>query len=357
MSIKLFHTLVSTSLAANGGDWATSARLKLCSATESEWKQSLLQLQLHRLLPLVSYSLQAHGLTDAVPQRYLVWLQSAYQKTLRMNTFFLLTLNGILRAMQERNVHPIVWKGMVLADSFYPDPGMRLMEDMDFAIAPNDMDEATAAFNSLGFVLCKTTEDAIYFANPIGVLCDVHHRVRLFEGKESMNLTVAQKPSRMQVPTFTILEPNAMVVHLIVHMDGHRSETGPMLFWILDLAFVLRKWGALLDLEQISKLMPAKENLVSLFRTIRFLEHEFSEKLPECLADTAQKFEPFTLAEVLRERRLALWGLPRPRGWLRLGACRLGFRSTKRLPYPNGSDLLLWPADVISRFRYKPLYE
>ena len=349
MSIKLFHTLVYTSMAATGSDWAASARLELCSATKLEWKQTLVQLELHRLLPLVSYSLEAHGLTDTVPQPDLAKMQNAYRQTRRANTFFLLTLNGILRAMRERDVHPVVWKGVVLADSFYPDLGTRLMEDIDLAIAPNEMDEATAAFKSLGFLEQEhqATDDAIYFANQIGVLCDVHHRVRLFEGKESMNLTVDLEPSRMKVPALTVLEPNAMLVHLIVHMDGHRSETGPMLFWMLDLAFVIRKWGALLDLERIERLMPAKENLVSLFRTIRFLEHEFDYMLPDCLADPAHRFEPFTLAEVLRERRLALWGLPRTRGWLRLGAYRLGIESIKSLPYPNLSDLLLWPADAV----------
>lgn len=219
------------------------------------------------------------------------------------------------------------------------------MQDIDFAIKPDAMDSATAAFKSLGFLPQEHMEtvDAIYFANQMGVLCDVHHRVRLFEGKEPM-LTVDLKPSRMSAPALRVLEPNAMVVHLVVHMEGHRVETGPMLFWILDLAFVLRKWGALLEPERLAILMP-QEHFVSLFRTIRFLENEFSEKLPECLAEAAHKVEPFTLAEVLRERRLALWGLPGTRGWLRLGACRLGLRPMKGRSYPKVSDLLLWPQD------------
>lgn len=357
MSITLLHTLVRTSLATTGSDWAANARERLCSATELEWKRSLAALKLHRLLPLVSYSLEAHGLNDTVPQPYLAKMQDAYRQTLRTNTFFLLTLNGILRAMRERDVHPVLWKGVVLADSFYPDPGTRLMGDIDFAIAPDDMDEATAAFKSLGFLPQENmaTEDAVYFANQIGVLCDVHHRVRLFEGKESMNLTVDLEPQRMRVPALKVLEPNAMVVHLIVHMDGHRGETGPVLLWILDLAFVIRKWGTLLDLEQIERLMPAKEHFVSLFRTIRFLEHEFNLRPPDCLAEAARRFEPFTLAEVLRQRRLVLWGLPSPLGWLRLGAYRLALLPTKGLPYPNVSDLLLWPADSIRNRRMSKL--
>jgi hypothetical protein len=162
--------------------------------------------------------------------------------------------------MGERNLHPVLWKGMVLADNFYPDPGTRPMGDIDFAIAPEEMDEATEVFQSLGFEPQDEaeTEDAIYFANKMGVICDVHHRVRLFEGKESMNLTIDIKPQRMSVPTLRILEPNAMVVHLIVHMDGHRPQTGLMLQWILDLAFVFRQWGTLLEPERLEKLIPPK---------------------------------------------------------------------------------------------------
>ena len=348
----LLHTLIRTSFATTNCDWVASARERLCSATDLEWKRSIVDLNLHRLLPLVFYSLKLHALTDTVPLPYLALMRDEYHKTLVLNTFFLQTLEHILQAMRERDVHPVLWKGVVLADSFYPDPGTRMMQDLDFAIEPDAMEEAIAAFKSLEFLEQEhmATADAIYFANRSGVLCDVHHRVRLFEGKEAMNLTVDLEPKQIRTPAFSVLEPNAMMVHLIVHMDGHRVETGRLLSWILDLAFVMRKWGVFLDLDRIERLMP-EENMVSLFRTIRFLEHEFDEKLPDCLVDAAKRFEPFTLREVLRERRLAPWGLHRPRGWLRLCAYRLGLRPTQGLLYPNLSDLLLWPADAVRNQR------
>ena len=343
MSVDLVNTLIRTSLATPKADWITQAKQQLGSATELEWKQTISNLALHRLLPLVSYSLDAHGLTDSIPPLYLAQIQSAYRQTLTTNTVFLLTLDGLLRAMQKRNLHPVLWKGVVLADSFYPDPGMRQMGDIDFAIPADELEETTAVFKSLGFLPQDqmATSDAVYFTNPMGVVCDVHHRVRLFEGKESMNLTTNLKPQRLKTPALPVLEPNAMLVHLIVHLDGHRHETGPLLCWILDIAFVLRKWEALFELERIEQLMPDKEHMISLFRTLRFLEQEFDEKLPKCLAEAANPFEPFTLAEVLRQRRLALWGLPRPRGWLRLAASQLGFRLRHYYPKLQASDLLL----------------
>lgn len=276
-------------------------------------------------------------------------MQSAYRQTQNNNVILLLTLNCILQVMRTHELNPVLWKVVVLVDSFYPDIGTRPMGDIDFAIAPNEMKTIIDIFKSLGFGLQPDAEtsDAVYFTNQTGVVCDVHHRVRLFEGKESINLTIDLKPQRMSVPTMRLLEPNAMLVHLIVHMDGHRSETGFMLCWILDLVFVLRKWGTLLVLKQIEKLMPAHKHMASLFRILHFLKNEFGEKIPECLLKTAKKYEPLTLDEILRQQRLASWGLPHLRGWLRLVASQLGFRLKNKRPPLQISDLLFFSKDII----------
>ena len=347
MSITLFRTLIRTSLAIKD---AESSDI-LSSATELEWQQTFANLELHRLLPLVFYGLKTHGLSDIVPQHYLALMQRSYRQTQKINTRLLRTLERILKAMLARNLHPTLWKGIVLADSFYPDLATRSMEDIDFAIPPDELEPATDVFQALGFLLKEddATDDAVYFEDAMGVMCDVHHRVRLFEGKESLNLTCFL-PSQHMTAALPTLEPNAMVVLLIVHMDGHRGETGRLLSWMLDLAFVIQKWGNLLDLQRIETLLP-QEHFVSLFRTVRFLQQEFNQPIPPALAPKALGFEPFTLASVLRERRLTLWGLPRPRGWMRLGASRLGFRSKRDRPYPNLSDLLLWPADALQNLR------
>lgn len=354
---SLSHTLIRTALATTDSDWITNARKQLSDATEWEWQQSLAALEWHRLLPLMFYSLKAHGLSNTVPPTYLETLQHSYHQTQKTNIILRLTLRRILQVMGEHNMHPVIWKGIAMADSFYPDPGTRPMTDIDFAIAPEEKDKAREIFESLGFepqvepYVNEQTCDATYFANQMGIVCDVHHRVRLFEGKESMNLTVDIKPQRMSIPTLRILEPNAMVVHLIVHLDGHRPKTGLMLQWILDLAFVFRKWGDLLEPKRLEKLIPSKTHWVTLLRIIRFLEQEFDQTPPACLAQAAQNVEPFTLEEILRQRRLALWGLPRPRGWLRLGVSKIGVQLRHRRPTVEASDLILWLTDAVKNRR------
>ncbi len=345
---SLCQTLIRTILTPPNPNLIANVDQQLHCTTKGEWEQTLETLALHRLLPLVFYTLKTLQLTDSVAITHRRTMQAAYNQTLRKNAEHRLMLIGLLQRMKAADLHPTVWKGMVMAEYFYPDPGTRPMSDIDFAIPGDELEQTTVVFKSLGFLplVEAETSDAIYFAHQMGVLCDVHHRVRLFESQESMNLTVNIKPERINIP-FAVLEPNAMLVHLIVHMDGHRHETGLLLSWILDVAFVLRKWGALVDIRQLEKLMPAQKHFMSLFRIIGFLSTEFGEKPPECLTEAAKTLKPYNFEEIFRQRRLALWGLPRPKGWLRLGANRLGVPLRHSRPSLQIDDLFLWLTDFV----------
>jgi Uncharacterised nucleotidyltransferase len=355
--MKLFHTLLQTILATPDSEWTEQAKPLLQSATNAEWQQTLETLAWHRLIPISAYALQVNGLEECVPEDVFAQFQHAYQQTRTRNTVLLLSLDGILKTMAQRNLNPVLWKGIVLADSFYPDLGTRPMDDIDFSISTEEMEGVRAAFESLGFVLQEhmSTEDAVYFANRMGVACDVHHRVRLFEGKESMNLTVEVQPQRAKSTKFQILEPNAMLAHLVFHLNGHLDETGPMLSWILDIAFVLRKWGSQIEPERLEKLIPKEEVWVLLFRILRFLEAEFGEPIPPCLAEGAKDFAPFTLAEILRQRRLMVWELPSLRGWVRWVASRLGMKLNRTYPTLQGDDLVAWVSDGMTARRMASL--
>lgn len=347
MSTQLLHTLLRIALSSPGSDTITRMQTEIESATPRDWKRCVGEMQRHRLLPLIAYALKENNLSHIVPQPYCDRMMAAHSQTTTENTIRLLTLEGILRKMEQRHLHPILWKGIVLADSFYPHPSTRPMGDIDFAIPPDELEAATEVFESLGLKQQHdaTTEDAVYFANSFGVVCDVHHRVRLFEDKTSLNLTTQIKPQHANAPAFPLLEPNAMVAHLVFHMNGHYDETGPVLLWILDLAFVLRKWGKRLEPGKLQQLLPSRQYFISLCRIVRFLEEAFDESFPQWLSEAAQQVQPLTLAEILKQRHWAIWRLDSPRGWIKLTAHKLGFLPTlmklsaKKIPWASVSGV------------------
>jgi hypothetical protein len=346
----LLRTLIQISLASADIPLSNQLRQQVNGASEQDWQDVLVDLELHRLMPFIYYGIRVHGLKDCIPKSILDRLLKEYISSLGRNQVLFKTLAAVLKPTYEAGVRPVLWKGVVLADQLYPDRAVRMMGDIDWAIAPHELQTVSRVFTQLGFTLQDqmTTPDAVYFMGRNRVFFDVHHRVRLFEGKEHLPLTQPLTPFWGGLPEMSVLEPNAMLTHLTAHITGHLAETGPLLFWILDFVFLLRKWGHLIEWERLNQLMPDAENWLFLGRLLRFLEVELNEPLPPALREFAQNYKPLTLKLITRQCRLAVWGLPRPKGWLKLMACGLGLKSSTVQKYPRASDLVLWAADAVS---------
>lgn len=343
----LLRTLLQLSLMAPETSVSERSLQVLRQATASQWQEVLTVLAKHRQLPLVFHVLKEPQLRNSVPKAALNQCMDAYFLSLYRNRVLYETLGTALKAVYAQGIYPVLWKGIVLADQLYPDLATRIIGDIDWAIAPEEKEPVAQIFESLGFALQPelTTSDALYFKSPKQVYFDVHHRVRLFEGKEHLSLTMKLQPAYPGLPTLHVLEPNAMLTHLTVHLGGHFSETGPLLFWILDFVFLLRQWGHQINIERLTRLMPDQESWQLLGRILRFLQLEFKEPLPPTLAEFAKSHRPFTLELIARECRLAGWNLDQPKGWLKLMACSLGYKATQSPPYPQAKDLLLWAVD------------
>jgi hypothetical protein len=138
-----------------------------------------------------------------------------------------------------------------------------------------------------------------------------------------------------------------MLAHLAVHMHGHLREIGLVLLWLLDIAFVLRRHAAQIEVEGVRALCRDEAAFCLLLRSLKLLERH-GERLPPAWALRASGLLPLGLSTVLRQRRITPWGIPRPKGFMRVVAHRAALRRYERFPLPHVSDLLLWPLDELS---------
>ena len=259
------------------------------------------------------------------------------------NSVLLQVLRDLLPALAKAGVSPILFKGIVLADAYYPDLGTRPMEDVDMLIQPGESETVAAAFAELGFAQSGEwgSSGAVIFHNALGVCFDVHERFLLFPLDMRAEITEELEMPGLGGRRVRSWEPNALLVHLLVHLAEHRKKTGFVLGWLLDLAFVVQRRGAELELERLAGLMPDRDGLLLLWRVLGFLQSDCGLVLPAALVAPVGAQRPLRLVGILRDRRLALWGLPGLRGWMRLLACRLGRRKLQEGGYPRMSDLLL----------------
>ena len=328
----------------------------LTRASAERWTHALDVLAPHKVHPLLTYRLSAMGLLDGVPREPRERLVALHAEVRARNTGLLITLASVLRAAAARGESLLLLKGILFADSYYPDPSTRPMSDLDLVAVPGRDEALFALLEEAGFrpsLHHVVQAHSVTFLNREGVFCDAHRSLPLFANQPWSELACPIALQRVRGMRALALEPNAMIAHLAAHMATHAPDLGFVLLWIVDLALVLRRAGQALDAQRIRRLVGSARAWALLLRIVRLLE-SVGEVLPRQLTRPARVVPPLSLGAVLRARRMVPWGLPAPLGWARLAAHRLGIHRSER-PAPAPLDLVLWPADALASLVAPPL--
>lgn len=307
------------------------------------WQALHREANAHRVGPLFAHVLSRRGLESRIPSEQRSALGASYRRTRRANTMQMWVLKTLLPLLSEQGISPIMFKGMVLSDVYYPDLGTRPMGDIDLLVHPEEREAVAAALSRCGLqpVMEKGVIHKTNFRDALGVTVDLHQEFLLFppEGRDRTTEEVVMPGLDGQV--VRTWEPNAMLIHLIVHLSGHQPDTGFLLGWLMDIAFLVRKRGEELRLSVLEGLSPSDGELSLLWRVLGFLEVDCGLQIPSDLSGAVSGKKPLSLPGIRRDRRLALWGLPGMRGWYRLLACGVGVRERPPWAYPEASDLVL----------------
>jgi hypothetical protein len=130
-------------------------RIASCHDSALDWDQVLRLAEHHGVLPLVARNLIRHGCLENARElspEVERSLQSAYDANLRRSLWFTAELARIMQHFKRSQLQAIPYKGPVLAQSLYGDPGLRSFSDLDFLISPADFDQAKQALAEIGYV-------------------------------------------------------------------------------------------------------------------------------------------------------------------------------------------------------------
>ncbi len=114
-----------------------------------DWSEVLRLAEQHGVVPLAARNLieHAHGVPPEVERS----LRSAYEANLRGSLWFSAELVRILQQFERKQLRALPYKGPVLAQSAYGDPGLRSFSDLDFLLAPADFERAKQALAEIGY--------------------------------------------------------------------------------------------------------------------------------------------------------------------------------------------------------------
>ncbi len=313
--------------------------------------EGIAALEPHKVFPLLAYRLAHIGADELLPSELRAELQRSLAEAKQLNGMLMLSLAHILRAASALEVQPVLLKGALFADSYYPDVATRPMGDIDLLAAPNQAARLHEALARAGFSRSAAhvvQAHAVAFENRQGVACDAHAYLEMYPYARWSELAQQVSLRRLRGVKASALKPNVMLAHLIEHVHGHLPELGVALLWLVDIVFVLRRHRAELTAAGLRPYLVEPSAFTLLLRVLGLLL-KLGEPLPEGLQELAPKIArvpALTLEEAVRLRRTRPWGLPQPIGFARIVAQRAGLRDYPQRALPKASDLLCLPLDA-----------
>jgi hypothetical protein len=164
-------------------------------------------------------------------------------------------------ALHAAGVESVTLKGMVLAQTVYPEPGLRPMADIDLLVRPEIRPVALATLQALGYRTPGAAADlhaaSRSFAELVrdGTRIDLHwHLARYlrFEGIVEVDHAGLWRRARPLVTPHgrsLALCPEDLVLHLVLHLT--LGSDFARVLWYADIDAVLRHFAAGLDWDRL----------------------------------------------------------------------------------------------------------
>ena len=301
-----------------------------------DWVEYQRLAEYHGVLPLAARNLMEHG--RGLPVEIQRSLRSAYEANLRRSLWFSAELSRISRHFEGKNLRAVPYKGPVLAEAVYRDPGLRSYSDLDLLIIPDDFARAKQALTELGY---RPTSDQSAAIERLWIWAGYE---RSFDGLAGKNLVelqwallpyfygvdvrveeLAARAGRISIAGCEVacLSPEDCVIVLCLHAAKHLWTR---LIWLSDIAEaaslesvnwalvtaqaealgVVRMLGVSFWLTKNilrSKLPAAAEEIVGGDARVSAIGAEFAERLRRGDTYNFESTEYFRLILKLRERR------------------------------------------------------
>jgi hypothetical protein len=206
------------------------------------WPLLLAEAERHEVGALLSWRLER---IPGMPPAFLDALRVQFAASAQRALGFTSELLRVLGILKQAGVHPVPFKGPVLAWSFYETPALRNFGDLDLLLRPEEVSEAVRALQADGFVSEFAADQRLYSAYrhlPMerrGAVVELHWALMpgghpFGEGLDNMlqrlvSVTIAGRP----VPS---LSAEDLLPYLCIHGCKHAWAS---LKWVCDIERVV----------------------------------------------------------------------------------------------------------------------
>ena len=255
-------------------------------------------------------------------------IKGIYRYTLYKNSLVLAGLREILRALSEAGVPVMLLKGGAMILKYYPDRGMRPMNDIDLLVEKKNLGPALGALGGLGwrdigqkvYDLFLRRHPAVTMAGGLRFELDVHWNL-LTEYDPRIDPRGWWRDARLidwqGMPVY-LLAPEDQLIHLCAH--GIKYDALPSIRWIPDALNVLSAEPGLSWETLVQKCRDFKVTL-PVRSCLLFLQAHHGAPVPDSALDDLfrqrvskterKRFERYTAPLSFSQRVVRQWGLCR----------------------------------------------
>lgn len=253
----------------------------------------------HRLLPLLHHNLQRLGVTDPVLIRY----RSVRKQSWYRNRVLFHGLSKVFRTLADQGIEVLALKGAVLAHSYYPEPALRPMADLDVLIRGDRLEQAVGVLLQAGFQ-ADGWSPRRRFALPAARLyhgCGFKGR-----GPEILDLhwhasadgcfVDADRGLWQRALPFSIegvgmraLGPSDLVLHTLAH--AYASHV-PVIRWLADAVMVMRTAPSRIDWDQLLDEAERRRLVLPVRTALAYLERSGLASVPRAVLAELERVRP-----------------------------------------------------------------
>jgi hypothetical protein len=134
-------------------------RIASLDFTAVDWQEFMRLAEHHGIIPLAARNLMEHA--RGLPEGIDATLRSSYELNLKRGLWFAAELGRIVRNFDLQGLPVMPFKGPVLAQSVYGDPGLRSFSDLDLMISSADFERAKHTLAEIGYRPAKQLRPAV----------------------------------------------------------------------------------------------------------------------------------------------------------------------------------------------------
>ncbi|MDB4915732.1 MAG: hypothetical protein JWM95_3376 [Gemmatimonadetes bacterium] len=236
-----------------------------------------------RLLPLVYHRLHSLGVDDALMGR----MKGMYRRAWSENHRLFHETAPVIAQLVHHGVDVLLLKGAPLAHSYYGNPALRPMSDLDIAVRRESLHRALALMHDIGW-RCTTDPNerrlrfvhALQFVGPERGEIDLHFRVLVEANRKGADDAFWSRTEPLAVDGMQVLqlEPAFMLLHVVIH--GLRWNVETPIRWISDALTIVRMRAADIDWEAMVSFAQRQRITHRLGLGLAYLVDEFDAAIP-----------------------------------------------------------------------------